>query len=55
MKIKIATNIIHKGKILKKDEVHEVTAKEGDTLIDGGFATEHKEPEPTKPEEPPKK
>jgi hypothetical protein len=58
MKIKIAKNVIHKGKILNADQVHELPNKEAQALIDGEFASEHKEPEPPKapePNDPPKK
>lgn len=55
MKIKIAKNVIHNGKILKKDEVHDLPAKQGDALIDSEFATEHKEPEALKQDQPPAK
>lgn len=55
MKIKIARNVIHKGRILKKDEVHDIKDREADALIEGEFADEHIEPAPPAPPTPPAK
>jgi hypothetical protein len=49
MKIKIAKDVIFNGKILKKDEVHEVQDHHGKLLINGTHAFEHRESAPSKP------
>lgn len=54
MKIKITSNVVHNGKILKKDSVADLPEKEADALIKGKHAEEHKT-EPAKKDEPSKK
>lgn len=47
MKIKIKKNVIHSGKIMKENEVHEVDSPVAAALIKTEFAVEHKD-EPAK-------
>jgi hypothetical protein len=53
MKIKIKSNIVHKGKILNKDTTHDLPVSEADFLVEGGHADEEGEPkQPKQPKQP---